>query len=160
MIHALRFSRDRAWAWFLVATGILMGLYLFFPPLAGNGPLINALGHELGHAFGGKHILALKGDAQCESNENLERCYGETPEERANIMGKGDQITRINAKPWQEHLMLALGPDGRRFTLSLMADPKARPRPPRPIPVAPAHGLPSIPSFASRRFQPVGMGRR
>jgi len=37
-------SRDQAWAWYLVGTCALMGLYLFAPPLAGNGPLINALG--------------------------------------------------------------------------------------------------------------------
>jgi diguanylate cyclase (GGDEF)-like protein/PAS domain S-box-containing protein len=36
--------RNTAWAWFLAATGVLTALYLFFPPLAGNGPLINALG--------------------------------------------------------------------------------------------------------------------
>jgi diguanylate cyclase (GGDEF)-like protein/PAS domain S-box-containing protein len=36
--------REKAWAWYLGSTSALMGLYLFFPPLAGNGPLINALG--------------------------------------------------------------------------------------------------------------------
>src|SRR5437588_1841249 len=37
-------GRDRVWFWYLaVATG-LTALYLFVPPLAGNGPLINALG--------------------------------------------------------------------------------------------------------------------
>ncbi|HXY84760.1 MAG TPA: EAL domain-containing protein [Gaiellaceae bacterium] len=36
--------RDRVWIWYLAATGFLMALYLFFPPLAGNGPLINFLG--------------------------------------------------------------------------------------------------------------------
>jgi diguanylate cyclase (GGDEF)-like protein/PAS domain S-box-containing protein len=37
-------ARERAWLWFLLATTALTGLYLFAPPLAGNGPLINALG--------------------------------------------------------------------------------------------------------------------
>jgi hypothetical protein len=37
-------ARDKAWLWFLLATSALTGLYLFAPPLAGNGPLINALG--------------------------------------------------------------------------------------------------------------------
>src|SRR5207249_4699951 len=37
-------ATERAWAWYLVGTCALMGLYLFAPPLAGNGPLINALG--------------------------------------------------------------------------------------------------------------------
>jgi hypothetical protein len=32
------------WAWYLGVTCTLTALYLFFPPLAGNGPLINALG--------------------------------------------------------------------------------------------------------------------
>ncbi|MFY9578548.1 MAG: EAL domain-containing protein [Gaiellaceae bacterium] len=36
--------RERAWAWYLIGTCALMALYLFAPPLAGNGPLINALG--------------------------------------------------------------------------------------------------------------------
>ena len=34
----------RAWLWYLGATSALTAVYLFFPPLAGNGPLINALG--------------------------------------------------------------------------------------------------------------------
>jgi diguanylate cyclase (GGDEF)-like protein/PAS domain S-box-containing protein len=37
-------ARERAWLWFLLAASALTGLYLFAPPLAGNGPLINALG--------------------------------------------------------------------------------------------------------------------
>jgi len=36
--------RTHAWAWYLCATGALTAVYVFFPPLAGNGPLINALG--------------------------------------------------------------------------------------------------------------------
>ena len=36
--------RSFAWAWYLGATCALTGLYLFVPPLAGNGPLINGLG--------------------------------------------------------------------------------------------------------------------
>jgi diguanylate cyclase (GGDEF)-like protein/PAS domain S-box-containing protein len=32
------------WVWYLVATGAMTALYLFGGPLAGNGPLINALG--------------------------------------------------------------------------------------------------------------------
>jgi diguanylate cyclase (GGDEF)-like protein/PAS domain S-box-containing protein len=42
---ALRGSwRARVWAWYLVGTCALMGLYLFVPPFAGSGPLINGLG--------------------------------------------------------------------------------------------------------------------
>ncbi|MGB2953840.1 MAG: hypothetical protein WBB74_10705, partial [Gaiellaceae bacterium] len=36
--------RTHAWGWYLAATGGLMGLYLFVPPLKGYGPLINGLG--------------------------------------------------------------------------------------------------------------------
>src|SRR4051795_12603896 len=36
--------RDKAWLWYLVVTAGLTGMYLFFAPVAGNGPLINALG--------------------------------------------------------------------------------------------------------------------
>ena len=36
--------RSRVWALYLGVTGALMLVYLFFPPLAGNGPLINLLG--------------------------------------------------------------------------------------------------------------------
>ena len=36
--------RDQVWLWYLAGAGVLMGLYLFVPPLAGNGPLINSLG--------------------------------------------------------------------------------------------------------------------
>jgi diguanylate cyclase (GGDEF)-like protein/PAS domain S-box-containing protein len=36
--------RNRVWALYLGLTGALMLVYLFFPPLAGNGPLINLLG--------------------------------------------------------------------------------------------------------------------
>jgi diguanylate cyclase (GGDEF)-like protein/PAS domain S-box-containing protein len=34
----------RAWIWYLALTGTLTAAYLFVPALAGNGPLINALG--------------------------------------------------------------------------------------------------------------------
>jgi diguanylate cyclase (GGDEF)-like protein/PAS domain S-box-containing protein len=43
-LSSLRPSRDNAWFWFLAITGALTALYLFAPPLAGNGPLINGLG--------------------------------------------------------------------------------------------------------------------
>jgi diguanylate cyclase (GGDEF)-like protein/PAS domain S-box-containing protein len=37
-------AREKAWLWFLLGTAGLTALYLFAPPLAGNGPLINVLG--------------------------------------------------------------------------------------------------------------------
>ena len=36
--------RTQAWVWYLGVTGAFTAAYLFFPPLAGNGPLINLLG--------------------------------------------------------------------------------------------------------------------
>ena len=36
--------RSRVWAWYLISTCALMGLYLFAPGFSGSGPLINALG--------------------------------------------------------------------------------------------------------------------
>jgi hypothetical protein len=43
-VFSLRHARENAWLWFLGVTGALTALYLFAPPLAGNGPLINGLG--------------------------------------------------------------------------------------------------------------------
>jgi diguanylate cyclase (GGDEF)-like protein/PAS domain S-box-containing protein len=37
-------AREKAWLWYLLVTSALTALYLFAAPLAGNGPLINALG--------------------------------------------------------------------------------------------------------------------
>jgi hypothetical protein len=37
--------------------------------------LTATLGHELGHALNEDHILALEGDAQCNVNPNLDRCW-------------------------------------------------------------------------------------
>ena len=37
-------ARRRAWEWYLGGSLLLTALYLFAPPLAGNGPLINGLG--------------------------------------------------------------------------------------------------------------------
>jgi diguanylate cyclase (GGDEF)-like protein/PAS domain S-box-containing protein len=36
--------RDHVWFWYLAVTGAMTALYLFVPPFAGNGPLINTLG--------------------------------------------------------------------------------------------------------------------
>jgi diguanylate cyclase (GGDEF)-like protein/PAS domain S-box-containing protein len=43
-MNRIRLTSDTGWAWYLGGTLVLMGLYLFAPPLAGNGPLINGLG--------------------------------------------------------------------------------------------------------------------
>jgi diguanylate cyclase (GGDEF)-like protein/PAS domain S-box-containing protein len=37
-------AREKAWLWYLLVTSALTALYLFAAPLAGNGPLLNALG--------------------------------------------------------------------------------------------------------------------
>ncbi|HEY7207248.1 MAG TPA: EAL domain-containing protein [Gaiellaceae bacterium] len=36
--------RTRVWLWYLLVGGALTAAYVFFPPLEGNGPLINGLG--------------------------------------------------------------------------------------------------------------------
>jgi hypothetical protein len=66
------------------------------------------LGHELGHGLGEGHIKELLGDAQCIADAKLgvfpDRCYGELPSERANIMGAGSSFSLLNAKPWLERI--------------------------------------------------------
>jgi len=104
------------------------------------------LGHELGHAINEQHILALKGDAQCKIDPNLDRCYGLTPEERRNIMGVGKEITMINAKPWLDHLQQIAAVDPIRCALVMLTDPKLQPLPPKKIPLAKAK-----PTFSSKR---------
>ena len=104
------------------------------------------LGHELGHALNEYHILALKGDAQCKVDQNLQRCYGLTREELRNIMGVGKEITKINAGPWLEHLQYIVGCDPIYSTLVLLTDPNVQPLPPRKIPIAKPK-----PAFAGRR---------
>jgi len=95
------------------------------------------LGHELGHMIGEEHILAMEGDAQCKVNPNLERCYGVggSPEELANIMGGGGQITQINARPWSDALKSFYPEKGKILdtTIVMLTDPKVQPLPPRKI---------------------------
>ena len=96
------------------------------------------LGHELGHMISEDHILAMKGDAQCKVNPNLNRCYGLTPEEQANIMGSGTQITQINVRPWSDALKNIYPDKGKTMDtkIVMLTDPKVQPLPPRKIAVA------------------------
>jgi hypothetical protein len=57
----------------------------------------NTLWHELGHALDQLHIRALQGDAQCMVDINADRCY-----DGDNIMGRGSELSPLNAKPWRE----------------------------------------------------------
>ena len=102
------------------------------------------LGHELGHAINEEHILAMKGDPQCKTNHNLDRCYGLTPEEVRNIMGSGRELIEINAQPWLDHLEEITGCDPMKCARFMLTDPRVQPLPPNKIPVArpkPAFGL-------------------
>jgi len=65
-----------------------------------------ALGHELGHVLGMRHIKALLGDKACIAHDNTPRCYGETALEAANIMGTGRDLWPLNAAPWLERVAL------------------------------------------------------
>ena len=69
-----------------------------------RAPWMPTLGHELGHALGMLHIKALLGDQECIKDHNLDRCYGETDVERANIMGSGTQLWLLNAAPWLDRI--------------------------------------------------------
>jgi hypothetical protein len=67
-------------------------------------PWTPTLGHELGHAIGIPHIKVILGDAQCTIEPNADRCYGETEEEMANVMGSGTKLLPLNAGPWLDRI--------------------------------------------------------
>jgi len=52
--------------------------------------------HEFGHMLGRPHVNA----AHCGSNANNRKCYGETPEQMANIMGKGSNVSEADYEPF------------------------------------------------------------
>jgi len=69
-----------------------------------SAPQTPVLGHELGHVLGMPHIKALLRDQACLVHDNAPRCYGETPQELANIMGTGRDLWPLNAAPWVERI--------------------------------------------------------
>jgi hypothetical protein len=52
--------------------------------------------HEFGHMLGRSHVNA----AACGSNINNPKCYGETPEQMANIMGRGSEVSADDYAPF------------------------------------------------------------
>jgi hypothetical protein len=72
-----------------------------------SAPKKSTLGHELGHALGMLHIKGLRGDQACITGDvNAPRCYGDTPQELANIMGGGRDLWPLNAAPWLDRIAL------------------------------------------------------
>ena len=90
-------------------------------------PQSPVLGHELGHALGMLHIKALLGDRACVADDNAPRCYGETPQELANIMGTGRDLWPLNAAPWIDRTRASkqrrLRPHGRISRTNLKLKP-------------------------------------
>ncbi len=88
---------------FQAATNVKPPRNILLDELSAKSP---ALGHELGHALGMLHIKALLGDKACIADHNASRCYGETPQEQANIMGVGSDLWPLNAQPWLDRIEL------------------------------------------------------
>jgi hypothetical protein len=56
--------------------------------------------HEIGHALDQLHIGALLGDKHCLVHINDKKCYDTPKDQPANIMGRGNALSTVNAKPW------------------------------------------------------------
>lgn len=70
----------------------------------GGGHKQKAFVHELGHALGMDHIANLIDPIRCPAGSGDTACYGATFNERANVMGSGMKLAKVNALPWVERI--------------------------------------------------------
>jgi hypothetical protein len=102
----------------------------------GSGDIIevahDTIGHEVGHALGQPHILGLEGIKKYQlgaSNSNDDDSYGKTFDEKANIMGKGNHLSLLNAISWWRRIYQHTGTDYQSWKMTMNTS-----LPPRVIP--------------------------
>jgi hypothetical protein len=88
--------------------------------------------HELGHLLDQLHIQALLGNANCQlaAHINDDICYVTPPNMPSNIMGSGNNLNVVNAKPWLELIELHTGRKRSDWPVTMAVD-----KPPRRIPL-------------------------